>query len=136
VELAAEYRPGTAFRLRSSYAFFDGDLSNPVEGQFIDLRKDPRHQVSVWSQFNLPNDLEFDVIGRWVSGLRGRFQQINGYFGLNARLAWRPSADWEIALVGQNLANPQHLEYVEDTGIRGAVTAVPRGGYLQVSRRF
>lgn len=136
VELAAEYRPGTAFRLRSSYAFFDGDLSNPVEGRFIDLRKDPRHQVSVWSQFNLPNDLEFDVIGRWVSGLRGRFQQINGYFGLNARLAWRPSADWEIALVGQNLANPQHLEYVEDTGIRGAVTAVPRGGYLQVSRRF
>jgi hypothetical protein len=52
------------------------------------------------------------------------------------RLAWRPTANWEVALVGQNLANPQHLEYVEDTGIRAAVTPVPRGGYLQVTYRF
>ena len=136
MELSAEYRPSESFRLRPAYALFNGDLLNPLEGTFIEIQKDPKHQVSVWAQFNLPNDLEFDVIGRWVSGLRGRYQQINGYFGLNMRLAWRPTANWEVALVGQNLANPQHLEYVEDTGIRAAVTPVPRGGYLQVTYRF
>lgn len=136
VEVSAEYRPGTMFRLRPSYTFFEGDLTNPVEGTYVDLQKDPGHQVALWAQFDLPNDLEFDAVGRWVGGLRGRFQQIDGYFGLNLRLAWHPSADWEVALVGQNLASPQHLEYVEDTGIRGAVTPVPRGGYLQVSHRF
>jgi hypothetical protein len=38
--------------------------------------------------------------------------------------------------VGQNLVNPNHVEYVEDTGVRAEVTAVPRGGYLQVTLRF
>jgi iron complex outermembrane receptor protein len=80
--------------------------------------------------------VDLDILGRWVSGLRGRYQAINGYFGLNVRLAWRPSERWEIALVGQNLINPNHIEYVEDTGVRAEVTAVPRGGYLQATLRF
>ena len=136
VELNAEYRPSDVFRLRPSYALFNGDIVHPETGYYLDGQKDPKHQVSLWSQFNLPHDVEFDVVGRWVSGIRGRFQEINGYFGLNLRLGWKPSNNWEIALVGQNLISPQHLEYVQDTGVRAQVTAVPRGGYLQATFRF
>jgi iron complex outermembrane recepter protein len=90
----------------------------------------------VWSQFNLPGDVDVDLMGRWISGIQGRFQSINGYFGLDVRVGWRPAAQWEIALVGQNLIESQHFEYVEDTGVRAQVTPVPRGGYLQITARF
>lgn len=123
-------------RLRSAYSLFSGDIIQP-DGQFYaDGRKDPKHQVSLWSQFNVTRDVEFDLIGRWVSGVRGRFEEIHGYFGLDARLGWRPTKNWELAVVGQNLIKPQHVEYVEDTGVRTQVTPVPRGGYLQATYRF
>lgn len=135
-EVSLEYRPSQSLRIRPAYTLFNGDLIHPIDGYYVDGRKDPKHQVSLWSQFNLPGEVDLDIVGRWVSGLRGRFQTINGYFGLNVRLGWRPSERWEIALVGQNLVNPNHVEYVEDTGVRAEVTAVPRGGYLQVTLRF
>ena len=135
-ELSVDYRPSETLRIRPAYTLFTGDIFDPTHGTNIDGLKDPKHQVSLWSQFNLPGRVDLDIVGRWVSGLRGRNQSINGYFGLNVRLAWRPSERWEIALVGQNLINPNHIEYVEDTGVRAEVTAVPRGGYLQATLRF
>jgi len=135
-ELSVDYRPSETLRIRPAYTLFTADLVDPTHGTNIDGLKDPKHQVSLWSQINLPGRVDLDIVGRWVSGLRGRYQAINGYFGLNVRLAWRPSERWEIALVGQNLINPNHIEYVEDTGVRAEVTAVPRGGYLQATLRF
>lgn len=135
-ELATDYRPRSDLRLRASYSLFSGDLVHPVDGHYPDQLKDPKHQVMLWSQLDLPKDLELDVVGRWVSGIRGRFQSISGYFGLDVRLAWNATDDLEVALVGQNLIKPQHFEYVEDTGVRAEVTQVPRSGYLQLTYRF
>lgn len=135
-ELATDYRPSADLRLRATYSLFSGDLVHPLDGLYLDNRKDPKHMVSLWSQLNLSDDIELDLMGRWVSGLRGRFQSITGYFGLDARLSWNATDNLEISVVGQNLIESSHLEYVEDSGVRAAATAVPRSAYLQLTYRF
>ena len=76
---------------------------------------DPRHQFSIRSSMDLPHQIEFDTGLRWVDTLRmnnsGTVAKVPSYFELEARLAWHPTANLELSLVGQNLLHDHHAEY-------------------------
>ena len=40
--------------------------------------------------------------------------KIDPYFTLNLRLGWRPCRDVEFSLVGANLFDAKHLEYIQE----------------------
>lgn len=40
--------------------------------------------------------------------------KIDPYFSLNLRLGWRPGKDLEFSLVGANLLDKGHLEFVQE----------------------
>jgi iron complex outermembrane receptor protein len=67
---------------------------------------DPAGQFSVRSSFDLPNNIDIDLGGRYVEKIAGA----NGYFVADVRVAWKPTPRWEVSIVGQNLLEANHVE--------------------------
>ena len=81
---------------------------------------------------NPREDIDFDPWLRYVDRSYPEFglgfygdQPIPPYWEFDLRLAWRPSPDLELSVVGQNLLHPSHQE-----GYQDAFGAVP----LEVQR--
>ena len=70
--------------------------------------RDPHHQFQLRSSHTFGNDVEFDVGLRRIGRLRN--PSVPAYTAIDARLGWRISPQWELALIGQNL-NGSHAEY-------------------------
>jgi iron complex outermembrane recepter protein len=137
VEVAIQAQPLAEWRIHAAYTFLrlnidpDSDSLDP----FTDTAENesPRSQFYLRSSWDLPHDLQLDVIPRYVGGLSSL--KVEGYVELDARLAWHPWKNGEISLTGQNLLHRSHLEFAPSLAITEA-TAVERGGYLMVIVRF
>jgi iron complex outermembrane recepter protein len=70
---------------------------------------DPSHQAHVRTSMNLPANLTFDADLRYVGTLPN--PEVRAYEELNARLGWRASRQWEVALAGANLLHARHEEF-------------------------
>ena len=92
-----------------------------------------RNQVYLWSSFDLPRNVELDLIGRYVDQLPGSQPGIKSYVALDARLAWKPRENLEIAVVGQNLIGDQHLELGRNITVGGPLNEIERGVYGTVT---
>ena len=134
-ELAPEWRPKKFWRLRGSYSYLDlvlqkspgsGDLGTipSIEGG------SPKHEVMAQSGFDLGKTLQLDLSYRYISALPGL--GIAAYSTADGRLAWRLRPDLEISLVGQNLLQAHHVEYVADLGPK---VGIERTAYLQITWR-
>lgn len=132
------------WRLTLGYSlikFLEEEDITSVIGPATQNRSHPRHQVVVRSVLDLPADLELDASVYWVDGLGGLVPEpaslndnVNGYVRLDLRLGWKP-ADWlEIALVGQNLTDKRHYEFIDVQ--RNQTSQIPRAGYALVTIDF
>jgi iron complex outermembrane recepter protein len=86
----------------------------------------PQNQAYLMSSWDLPFKMEFDLMPRFVQSLPA--QGVPFYTTMDARLGWRPNDHWEFSIVGQNLLQAHHLEFVSQTTI---VSEVNRGVYGQ-----
>lgn len=130
-ELAASWQVSKAWQLRGGYSYFDKDL-HAKPGHNFDptyLGNDVRNRALLQSMLDLPLNLELDLVGRYYDGLGKTFgtAAVPGYFTFDARLAWTFSG-FELALVGQNLAQDKHTEF-------GSL-AIPRNYFAKLSARF
>ncbi|MGA2135313.1 MAG: TonB-dependent receptor [Bryobacteraceae bacterium] len=134
-EIAPEWRPASFWRLRGSYSYLNMDLarvagappgSSPqsVEGS------SPRHEAEVQSYLDVSKKLQLDLTYRYVSALPA--QSVPGYSTGDARVAWRFHPHVEFSVVGRNLLQPRHVEYVADPG--GPV-AIIRSVYASLAWR-
>jgi iron complex outermembrane receptor protein len=58
---------------------------------------------------------------------------VPSYVSLDLRLGWHPTPNWEFAIVGQNLLDKRHPEFLA----AGAVgTEIPRSVYGKVTWKF
>jgi iron complex outermembrane receptor protein len=125
-EVSAEWQAATHWRIQAAYSRLlkEDPNASPVGLPFSTSDLDPRWQGSLWSSWNLGPAWKLDVLARRV----GPIERIglSAYTAVDARLAWQPRAGLELALVGQNLFDPQHPEIISD-----ALPAVP----LEVPRR-
>jgi iron complex outermembrane receptor protein len=137
VELAAQWQATEWWRLHGAYSYLrmelhlDADSADTVSVQAE--RQSPRHQFSVRSMMDLPNDLEFDWWLRYVDGLPAL--DIGSYFDLDVRLGWRPSENLELSLVGQNLFESHDAQFAPSL-LRSTATRVERGVYAEATWRF
>ena len=133
VELSQNYSVSEYWRLYAQYTYLQVSMYN----NYSNIREgtDPHNQVYLRSSWDLRHDLEFDLIGRYVDNLPGL--AVPTYITMDLRLAWRPRKHLEMAVVGQNLLQNQHLEYnplASETG--AAVTEVPRGVYGTITYQY
>jgi iron complex outermembrane receptor protein len=117
LEWSASYAVTDSWRLRGGYTWVRKNLdlkpgSNDTNGGSVESN-DPKHQVLVQSVLNLPGNLELDAVGRYVDALPE--PHVDAYFELDLRIAWRPNDVIELALIGQNLLDDSHVEFIPES---------------------
>lgn len=98
----------------------------------------PQQRVSLRGVLSPWNDIDLDFWFRYVDsnfsvGSLGK-NTINAYVTLDLRAAWRPIKDVELSVVGQNLLQQSHLEYVSEN--QTYPTMIVRGLYGKISWNF
>ena len=110
------------------------------------MGRTPKHKLYVRSSWDLPKGMEFDLVGRFVSGLKGfnlspipdpAFPNtIKQYVSLDARLAWKPHGkNWEVAIVGQNLLDNHHPEVGASQTLKAPLVEIRRAAYATFTYR-
>ncbi|MDH3460876.1 MAG: TonB-dependent receptor [Burkholderiaceae bacterium] len=132
-EVAVEMRPREWWRLQGhagvQWLSFT-DINGPEDSI---TGAAPRHTFSVRSMMNLRSNIELDLWLRHVDALHGL--DVPAYTTLDLRLGWKPRRDIELSLVGQNLSQPRHQEFVSDF-IGTTTNQVPRSVYVRLDWRF
>lgn len=95
----------------------------------------PSYQFQIQSHFDLGDQVELDLWGRYVDRLADLTLQVPAYVTADARVAWRPRPNLEISLVGQNLLQPRHVEF-RATDIVQTSAYIPRTLYGKVTWSF
>ncbi|HEU4460848.1 MAG TPA: TonB-dependent receptor [Methylibium sp.] len=105
---------GGYLRLHKSLRFCCGLDASRTE--FPNLGVDPREQWSLRAAFDVSRDGEIDVMVRRVGGLS---ESVPAYVAVDARAAWRVTTGVRLAVLGRNLFDRRHVEYLS-TGAGGA----------------
>lgn len=134
VELAGVWQVIDQWRLRGGYTFLKKDLS--LKPGRLDLNggtaesNDPEHQFVIQSSADLPGRLELGAVFRFVDALPD--PQVPSYATLDLRLGWRATEHLELAVVGQNLLQDEHTEFIPDSP---SPRRVQRGVYGKITWR-
>ena len=118
-ELASTLDVTESWRLMGAYSFLRS--ANQSNGG------DPRNQLYLQSSWDLLCDWEFDLTGRYVDSLEAG--NIDAYFAMDARLAWRPRESVEVFVIGRHLLDQEHPEFVSDPLTGNQATEVQREVY-------
>lgn len=132
-EATVDWQATRRWRVKAAYSYLRVNLSRKPGSLDSGTERStegssPRHQLSTSSLASLRRDVELDVTLRYVSELTS--QQVPEYATADVRLAWRPRAQWEIAVVGQNLFEGHHVEF---GGPGASRTEVRRGVYVRLT---
>jgi iron complex outermembrane receptor protein len=120
LELSIDWRPHETWRLQASYSYIDVSVDSASAGEdpskAVAEGSGPKHQLSVRSISDLSRNWSLDFSVYYVDELAATSfshpQPIADYTSLNARLAWRPGQTVELSLVGKNLLDDRHTEFI------------------------
>lgn len=135
-EISARWRPLESWRLRFAYSLVRMKLHAVGASPSLTETEEglnPQQQASVWSDMDLGQHVEWGLGLRFTDELPTT--PIPPILELDARLAWKPSADVELSLVGRNLLDRNHREYPPEI-ISYRRTEVDRAVYAKVTWRF
>ena len=127
-EVAATWRIPDNWNLQGSYSYVNVLIHGPVAP--TDEGNTPHNMVKLQSQLDLTDDLEFNAGLYYVDNVPA--PMIDSYWRLDLGLTWRPTANFELAIWGQNLTDSGHPEF------SGGFLAdeVPRSFYIMGTIRF
>ncbi len=133
VEITPDWKPVSWWDLKGSYSYLHlavRDKSGFTDNlnTVSDNGSSPHHQFVLESLFNLPKKLQLDSTIRYVSALPA--QAVGAYTTADVRFGWRPTANWELSLVGQNLMQPQHAEFGADVN---TIVGIKRNVYGKIT---
>jgi len=131
VELSAQWQPTEWWRLSGWYSYFranPSDALDPINNGGLS----PNNQAWLMISRDLPCDVEFDVLGRYVDIVPGA--NASNYISLDLRLGWRPSDSCEFSVVGQSLLDSHRREFAHSFA-NVQMTEVRRGVYAQATFR-
>ncbi len=120
LELSATHQVTERWKLRGGYSFLKKELS--VKPGSRDLNggtaesNDPVHQFLIQSTVGLPAGLELGTVIRYVDKLPDPF--VSSYTGLDVRIGWKFLKVLELSVVGQNLLDKRHIEFIPSNGPR------------------
>lgn len=147
-ELALTWQATDWWRLRSHVNYIEAHLKSPPSSlatlpSQISISS-PQWQIALRSSMELGWNCELDAQVRYVDeiesagvpipGADTSLSRIPSYVTFDLRLAWRPTANLEVALIGQNLAG-KHREFVP-TYISTQFTEVPASVFGKVTWKF
>lgn len=136
VESWMTYEAAPWCRLRGSYSLYfeDFDFALPTLPSLNFDGAYPRNMAYLGGMIDLTQSSTLDIGLRYVDSfpLQGAPQATPGYFEMDVRLARSFANGVEVSIVGQNLFDKGHVEFVPQQGY-GVPTEVQRGVYGMVS---
>jgi len=130
-EVGADLSLRPWWSLRAAYAFINGSADDAIDSTGADNA--PHNMFSLQNRFDLPHNVEIDTTLRYVDDIQNL--GVDDYVEMDARLAWRPRKDLELALIGRNLLDSQHGEF--DDAVEFTVpTQVQRSICGKITWRF
>jgi iron complex outermembrane receptor protein len=117
VELSANWKPYTFWRLSGGYTWLNGSFRDDSPGAVGDptagILSAPHHEFNIRSYLDLPHRFQFDSSFYYA----GKIDQgdVQAYPRLDARLGWKFKERQELSVVGQNLLSPRHFEFPAQT---------------------
>jgi iron complex outermembrane recepter protein len=109
-----------------------GVTPDPTTKLFI-VGQDPEHQYSLRSSISIGPRWDWDVFARNRSEISS--VPLPSATQLDTRIAWRPTLDIEVAIVGRNLVGTSAVEGTSELFDLGRV-AIERDAYLQLRWSF
>ncbi len=143
LELSLEWQPLPWWRIIANYTYFDFHREGLQSGALLADAPSgglttPRHQGALHAWMNLGETVDLDLWLQYMGALkRASYLQdspVPAWTALNLRLAWRPRPGLELSLVGRNLTDPRHLEFVGESHLMP--TEIERSLYVRVVWRF
>lgn len=143
-ELSATWKPFNWWHLQATYSYLCAIMYLDTNGNDILAqinRSDaasgsPRHQGSLRSGFDVGKQITLDFWLRAVDRVNYIDQiSIPGYITMDARIAWKPTKALELSLVGQNLFQNRHAEYIPEF-INTTASEIPRSVYGKITWKF
>jgi iron complex outermembrane receptor protein len=135
-EVSGAWQAARWLKLDLAWSYLVSDMEDG--GQ---VGQEPKHQTSLRSAFTPREDWDLDIWFRYVdstsviyTAAADNLFDIDDYFTLDIRLAWRPADRWELSLIGQNLLESSHLEFVQESFT--LPTEVERGIYGKITYQF
>ncbi len=142
LELAVDWHLLEWWRLQANYSYIEieqetaSDSADQMSGPVVE-GSSPKHQLSLRSAMDFSNEWSLDLWAYYVDELvASSFSStpIPSYTSLNTRLAWRPWEDMELSLVGQNLLQDHHAEFIGESFV--TQTEVERSVYGMIRFDF
>lgn len=134
-ELAATWNPTDWWQIYGAYSYLKLNLhanpniaAVPTSPHELPEKQSPQNHFYFRSSFDIPGNVQFDLIGRYVDNIPVPPVGVDSYVTLDARVAWKPTKNLELAIVGQNLLDAHHKEVVGtpqlevERGVYGSVT--------------
>jgi iron complex outermembrane recepter protein len=113
VELAANVQPMSAWRTHVSYTFLDVSLTRDADSRDVGgsatEANDPRHLFALRTSLDLLQRMELDFRWRSIGALP--HPHVPGYSEAAARIGWRATQNFDVALIGEDLLHAQHPEF-------------------------
>ncbi len=137
-ELAVDWLPSAAFRLRSGYTTLHLEYELGGSGAYdaggFPLASDfaPAQQLFSHASWDLAPRVQLDGVLRLMDAHNRPAART--YTQLDLRVAYLPQPNLELALAGENLLHAAQVETVSET--ESFVSAVQRGVYSSVTWRF
>jgi iron complex outermembrane receptor protein len=131
---SATLRVSSHWRVRASYTYLNitaGLDDGVVPGTLLDVNPglNPSHQLGVWNSFELPANLELDVIGRYISELEATEaigDEVDAYVEADARLGLTVTPRIAFELIGRNLLSRRRVEFFQSASTPGRGGAIAR----------
>jgi iron complex outermembrane receptor protein len=114
LELAIDWSASDRVRLKASYALLkqDADHEGDISSESFIEDQSPEHQLSVLSEVALTSRTDLTAWVRFVDELT--YFDIDSYWAADLRLAWRPTDSLELAMIGKNLLEDGHQEFISE----------------------
>ncbi len=134
-ELSSTCQVTEWWKLRGGYTYLTKKLS--VKSDSKDMNEasaesdDPRHQFVIQSSMELNRRLELGTVIRYASRLPD--PSVPGYMGLDLRVGWKIGKSVELDLVGQDLLDRRHIEFIPSNP---EPRQIKRGFYGKIICRF
>ena len=131
--MSATWQATENWQLRGWYSYLRLTIDGTGNEAAIE-GKAPRNSAFLMSSWELSEQLECDLLARYVDSLPG--VQVDHYISMDLRLGWTPRPDLNFQVVGQNLLDSHHAEFREVNAGLPQSSEVRRGVYAQVEWNY
>jgi iron complex outermembrane receptor protein len=127
LEASVVWEPLTWITTELSYSYIclsmstDSSNSDESSAEVIAEESSPKHQISLRTTIELRDNLQLNLWGRYVDQLKKASPVaeemslvVPSYLAVDANISWKIQDNLEFMLVGQNLFDNAHLEFINE----------------------